>query len=295
MELNTTRKDLLLSIGALATTAVAAGCSGSGIVAAVDRNRGVSSLSGVRQGKAAFPLWKTDMKIARRGRLHTSSLPISGGGGDPGNPTDPVGPSGSPPTRTWSNLDGWTAFGYRSDSASSLYDDYGDLALQTQVVLNSDYTVTAQSAGVSGPPVSSTLPRLDSLLLDAPGSLLGLPYYLNTTTNIGTMTVNGVTYTFTQNAAKDLIIHADDGEPDVVVPAMYVVVADAPSRIIHTAGVRCNAASFALGFAGMAIVGTALIAIGGSRGQGALRISSGATSLLTALYNALLPACRGGG
>lgn len=249
------------------------------------------------ESRVSFPLWKTATRIdlpgTARGREqpHTGTIcPQStftcGGAGD-----GVVGPSGNPPDQSYSNSSN-TSYSFRSDNATSLYDSSGSLVAQSQTTLLSDYSFNVCYANAEGNAVTYSMPRLDSMPLDAWFSVQGSQCYLSSASHTGTMNgADGVTYTFWHDSNNDLVIHTNDGTPDTVLP-VSMIVSMSPRSVMHTAGIACNAASFAFGFFGAGLAVSAIGAVIGARGAGSGKILASATGLITAMYNGATAVCQ---
>jgi YD repeat-containing protein len=288
----TTRKELISSLGALAVGSALTACGGGIAAVSGGRKSAIVLPASIRHGTGAFPLWPTPMKLSDSVRRRTLVHTIGGGGGDPGSPDDPTGPSGNPPTRVFRSASLWTEYAYRSDNVASLYDDSGDLVLQHALTLNADNTITAQSIDSGGSSTWCTLPSAATVPVNQWCSVLGSSCYINTTANTATVLTNdGTTWTFSRDSANNLIIHTNNGDPDIVIAAAYVV-SELPGRRIHTAGLACNAAGFAMGFFGAATVLSAGSAAIASGGRGAGHMAAAAITILGAMWAGMMAVCN---
>jgi hypothetical protein len=156
--------------------------------------------------------------------------------------------------------------------------------MQFETTLQSDHTVSVTAAAASGTALTYIIPPLSATPADTWFTFQGSQIYVDTAAPGGTMYgSDGVTYTWARDSSGDIVIHSNDGSPDCVLPASMVVARS--QALIQTAGVGCNAASFAVGFFGAGIVLGAVASQVEAGGKGGGKVAASVVALLKAMYD----------
>lgn len=298
---NLSRGALLASLSATVGLVGLSGCSGgAGISSSFVRRREGSATRlalSTRRERVQFPIWQTPTTLRRHGSSDRRTSAIRVLPGDGGGSGDPTGPDGSTES-TILSIPNWDNYIFRNTNATSLYDVDGILQVQTRLSAATGNALNLQIATADGNSSTYVLPAADTVPVDTWVAAEGSQFYMNTSTLIGTVLgANGVTYTFSKNSNGDMIIHSNDGVPDITIPSAYLVASLAAPGFahVHSSGLACNTAGFIFGMTGLTtIIGTVVATAAASRAgrNGAAVVLGGGLSFLKLQWDAMMAICN---